>query len=104
MPYIKINEQDYIKNVIDAKRPTKTSALQNDISLTTSSGTAQSADNVGSATVITSASGTPVGGFGPSGNITINRTTGSIIVPRITVNSTGRITNVTNYTFTLQTP
>lgn len=104
MPYFKVNEQDYIANVIEAKRPKTTSAMQNDISLTTTTGHAYSADTVDSSVTITSASGTPVGGFGPSNNVTINRTTGSIIVPRITVDSTGRITNVVNYTFTLQTP
>lgn len=104
MPYYKVNGQDAIQQSVNSHKVTKTSQLQNDINLTTSSGTAYSADIVQNATTITSASGTPVGGFGPSGNVTINRTLGSCIIPRITVNAQGRITNVQSYTFTLNTP
>lgn len=113
MAHIKINDgddlvtidgEDYVAKVIAQKKPTATSMLQNDVSFTTSDGVAGSADTVDESLTITSASGTPVGGFGPANNVTINRTTGSIIVPQITIDSTGRITNVVNRTFTLQTP
>ena len=113
MAHIKLNDddklvtidgEDYVAKIIQQKKPTVTSALQNDASYTTTDGVAGSADTVDSSVTITSASGTPAGGFGPANNVTINRTTGSIIVPQITIDSTGRITYVVNRTFTLQTP
>lgn len=94
---------DIIDQSIQSHNPTKTSELENDIGLTTTGGSAYSADSVDSAVKITENSASAVGGFGPSANVTIKSNTGSIIIPTITVNAKGQVTKVVNYTYTLST-
>lgn len=102
-----INNTDIV-DTINARAvlliPTKTSQVSNNSDFITSQGNAAFASNVTQATSITAASGVQAGGKGPSNNVTINRTSGSIIVPQITVKANGTISAVTNRTFSLTTP
>ena len=100
---ITIDGVDVINQSIEQNNPTKTSQLENDIGLTTSTGNAYSADNVESAVKITENSASAIGGFGPSNDVTISSATGSIIVPTITVNAKGQVMQVVNHTYTLST-
>ena len=94
---------DIVDDVTTANATVKASSLTNDVPYLKVTDKAKSATAADSATQLTGKSGVTAGTYGPSANVTVDGNTGSINIPRITVNAHGQVTAAAQYTLKVTT-
>lgn len=94
---------DIVDSVTTKNATVKASSLVNDVHYLKVTDKANSVTSADSAAKLTGASGVTAGTYGPSANVTVDGNTGSVNIPRITVNAQGQITAAAQYTLKVTT-
>lgn len=94
---------DIIDTTVSKNASVKASSLTNDVPYVKVTDKVNNVITATNATSLTGTTGVTAKSYGPTSNVTVDGNTGSIKIPKITVNEYGQVTSVTDYTLKVTT-